>query len=194
MDKLQELTDKILREGVEKGKAEAERIIAEAQAQASKIQAEAKEQAEALLTQAQKQAAETEQNTKNELKLYTAQALSALKSEVTNLLTGKLATQAVDKMVADDQFLGQMAVAMASAWTDETPVITTENAEKLKAYFAQNAKALLDKGLTIEQVNGHQALFTIAPTDGSYKVQFGKDEFETYFKNFLRPQLVDMLF
>ena len=55
-------------------------------------------------------------------------------------------------------------------------------------------KAILDKGVTIEKVNGRTALFTIHPADGSYKVSFGKEEFEDYFKSFLRPQLVQMLF
>lgn len=66
--------------------------------------------------------------------------------------------------------------------------------ESLKAYFAKEAKQVLDKGVKIEQVNGIQTLFTIAPQDGSYKVEFGKEQFESYFKAFLRPQLVDMLF
>ena len=95
MEKLQELTDKIYREGVEKGKAEAERIIAEANERAAAIVAEAKSQATVFEEKAQKKADEMLQNTKNELKLYTGQALSALKSEVTNVLTGTLASQAV---------------------------------------------------------------------------------------------------
>ena len=53
---------------------------------------------------------------------------------------------------------------------------------------------LLDKGVTIEQVNGIKTLFTVSPADGSYKVNFGEEEFMNYFKAFLRPQLVEMLF
>ena len=77
---------------------------------------------------------------------------------------------------------------------DEAVVISTSEADALKAYFASNAKALLDKGVKIEQVNGNKTLFTISPADGSYKVNFGEEEFENYFKDFLRPQLVEMLF
>jgi len=43
-------------------------------------------------------------------------------------------------------------------------------------------------------VNGQRALFSVRPADGSYRVDFGKDELEGYFKNFLRPQLIEMLF
>ena len=68
------------------------------------------------------------------------------------------------------------------------------DAESLKKYFAANAKALLDKGVRIEQVNGIKTLFSVSPANGSYKVNFGEEEFMNYFKEFLRPQLVEMLF
>lgn len=195
MEKIQELTEKIYREGVEKGQAEGQRLIEEAKAEAAKIVAEAKEQAAAIEAGAQKKAAEINANTKSELKLYTGQTLNALKSEIANVMTDKIVKQSVAGLAADKNFLGQFAVALASKWSDDEPiVISTSEADSLKAYFASQAKELLDKGVTIEKVNGKQALFSIAPADGSYKVNFGTEEFETYFKNFLRPQLIDMLF
>lgn len=195
MEKIQELTEKIYREGVEKGQQEAERLIAEAKAKAENIVAEAKEQALAIEQTAKKKAAELDTNTKNELKLYTGQALNALKSEVANILTDKVVDSEVEKLAADKDFLGKFAVALAEKWTgDEPAVISSTEAEGLKAYFMKNAKELLNKGLKIEKVNGVDTLFTIQPQDGSYKVQFGKEEFEAYFKAFLRPQLVEMLF
>lgn len=195
MEKIQELTEKIYREGVEKGQQEAEHLVAEAKKQAQDIIAKAKEQADAIEEQAKKKAAELDKNTKNELKLYTGQALNALKSEVVNVLTDKVVADSVATLTADKDFLGKLAVTLAEKWSDDAPaIISSSDAESLKSYFMQNAKALLDKGVKIEQVNGIQSLFTIQPADGSYKVQFGKDEFEAYFKAFLRPQLVEMLF
>ena len=195
MEKIQELTEKLLREGVEKGQAEAAQIIEQAKQQAEKILQDARQQAQDIAAQAEKKAAETDANTRNELKMYTSQALSALKSEVTNVLTDGVVKEAVAGLTASPDFLGQFAVAMAEKWSANEPVvISTNEADSLKAYFAAKAKALLDKGVTINKVNGKDTLFSIAPADGSYKVNFGKEEFETYFKNFLRPQLVEMLF
>ena len=51
-NKIQELTDKIYREGVEKGNEEALRLINEARMQAAKIVAEAQKEAEAIVTTA----------------------------------------------------------------------------------------------------------------------------------------------
>ena len=195
MEKIQELTEKIYREGVEKGQAEADRIVAEAKQKAEQIVAEAREQAKAIEAQAQKKASELDANTKSELKLYTSQALSALKSEIANVLTNGVVEKAVAGLTDNKDFLGQFAVALASKWAEDEPiVVSSSEAESLKSYFASHAKALLDKGVTIEKVSGKPTLLSISPADGSYKVNFGKEEFETYFKNFLRPQLVEMLF
>jgi V/A-type H+-transporting ATPase subunit E len=184
-----------LREGVEKGQAEADRIVKQAQQQAETILQEARQQAQDIVAQAQKQAGDTAANTRNELKMYTTQALSALKTEVTNVLTDNVVKEAVKEMTANPDFLGQFAVALAQKWSaDEPVVISSSEADSLKAYFAEKAKTLLDKGVTINKVNDKNTMLTIAPADGSYKVNFGKEEFETYFKNFLRPQLVEMLF
>lgn len=195
MEKIQELTDKVYREGYERGQAEAERIISEAQEKAAKIIAEAQQKAQEIEAIGRKNVSEMETNTKNELKLYTSQALSALRSEVANVICGSVVADNASKLTADKDFMCKFTVALAGKWADDEPVvISSADADMLKAYFQKEAKDLLDKGVSIEKVNGRKALFTIAPADGSYKVNFGKEEFEDYFKSFLRPQLVDMLF
>ena len=45
-----------------------------------------------------------------------------------------------------------------------------------------------------QKVNGKAAAFSVSPSDGSYKVNFGEEEFVAYFKDFLRPKLIEMLF
>ncbi|WP_178798423.1 hypothetical protein [Bacteroidaceae bacterium] len=194
-NKIQELTDKIYREGVEKGNEEAQRLISSAREEAAKIVEDARKEAESIITAARKSATETAENTQSEIKLFAGQAVNALKSEIATLLTNQVVTQAVKDFVADKDYLNTFIVAMATKWSANEPiVISTADAEGLKKYFAVKAKALLDKGVKIEQVNGTKALFTISPADGSYKVNFGEEEFENYFKDFLRPQLVEMLF
>lgn len=195
MEKIQELTEKIYREGVEKGKAEADRLVQEATEKAAQIVADARKKAAEIEAVGRKAAEEFDANTKNELRLYTAQSLSALKGEIANVLSASTVSQAVDRLVSDKDFLCKFTVALAGKWVENEPiVIESDDAEALKAYFANEAKDILDKGVTIEKVNGRNALFTIQPADGSYKVTFGREEFEDYFKLFLRPQLVQMLF
>ena len=193
-NKIQELTEKIYAEGVEKGKAEADRLVCEAKDNAAEIVKKAQAEAEAIVAAAKKKAEELEANTRSEIKLYGTQAVGALKSEIATVVTDTIVKSAVKEALAGDT-VKAMLVKIAERWnSDEALVISTAEADALKAYFAKNAKALLDKGVEIKQVNGMKTLFSIAPADGSYKVNFGEAEFEAFFKSFLRPQMVDLLF
>ena len=194
-NKIQELTEKLLRDGVEKGNAEAEKIIEAANEKAAQIVADAKAKAEEIEQAAKKNAKSMEENTKSEIKMYAAQALNALKSEVANVVGDKVVKEATAEVTGDKTFMNEFMLKLAEKWgAGEDIVVSTSDAESLKALFAKKAKALLDKGVKIEQVNGQKALFMVQPADGSYKVNFGEAEFEEYFKNFLRPQLVEMIF
>ena len=193
-NKIQELTEKIYAEGVEKGKVEADRLVGEANEKAAAIVAAAKAEAEAIIAAARKEAAELDANTRSEVKLYGAQAVGALKAEVATVVTDTVVKAAVKDALAGDS-MKALLVKIAERWSaDEALVISTSEAEELKAFFAKNAKALLDKGVEIKQVNGLKTSFSIAPADGSYKVNFGEGEFEAFFKSFLRPQMVELLF
>ena len=127
--------------------------------------------------------------------MYAAQAVNALKSEIANVVCQKIVSETTAEVVGNKDFMNEFMLKMAEKWgAGENIVISTADAASLKALFLKKAKSLLDKGVKIEQVNGQKALFTVQPADGSYKVNFGEAEFEEYFKNFLRPQLVEMLF
>lgn len=194
-EKIKELTDKLLNEGVERGKAEAEKIIASAQEQAKAIIADAQKQAADIIAKANKDADELNNNTKSELKMYAKQASDALKTEIANIVSADSVKASVGKITADKDFMNKFILKLAEKWgAGEDVEISATDAASLKAVFAAEAKKLLDKKVTINQVNGQKALFTIQPADGSYKVSFGDEEFENYFKSFLRPQIIDMLF
>ena len=129
-NKIQELTDKIYREGVEKGNAEAQRLVGAAQDEAKKIIADAQAQAEAILSEAKKSAAELSDNTKSELKLFAGQAVNALKTEVASLLVNQVVSSAVKGFVADKDFFNKFIVALAAQWSANEPnVIATADAD-----------------------------------------------------------------
>ncbi len=194
-DKIQELTNKIYQEGIEKANIEAKKIVTDAQSEAKKIISDAKKQAEELLLTAQRDSKDLDKSTRAEIKMYADQSLNALKSEITNLITDELVKAPIQSFVKDKEFFNKFMVELASKWSvDEAIVISTKEAESLKEYFEKNAKELLDKGVKIEKVNNIDVLFTISPMDGSYKVNFGEEEFINYFKEFLRPQLIEMIF
>lgn len=193
--KLEELTNKIYAEGVEKGNAEAKEIVAKAEEQAAQIVAEAKKQAEQCVQAAQQKAAELDKNTRSELKMFAEQSVNALRTEVTNLLTDRLATDSVKAATADKAFMQQVILKMVEGMVKYGKVtVEAQDAKALQAYFESNAKGLLAKGVKIEEVKGIKTDFQIIPEKGGYKLAFGEQEFVAYFKEFLRPQLIEMLF
>ena len=192
---LSELTDKIYAEGVEKGNAEAQQIVEKANAKAAAIIAEAEKKALAIVKGAETTAADLDKKTRAELKLYAEQSVNAVKTEITNLLADKIATDSVKAATADAKFMQGLIAKLAEQMAKEGEgLIETKEAEALKKYFAANAKGLLDKGIVIKEVKGIKTNFTIQPAKGGYKLAFGDAEFIAYFKEMLRPQLVDMLF
>lgn len=193
--KIQELTDKLYLEGVQKGESEAARIMEDAHNKRKVLIEKAENEAEAIVQKAEKESADLKKNTESELKLYASQAVEALKSEVTNMISSELASSAVRGAFDESGFMQKIILKLVSEWPkNEQLTIGTEDAESLKRYFETEAKELLDKGVRIEQVNGKKHSFTIAPADGTYKINFGEEEFIEYFKDFLRPQLIDLLF
>ena len=192
---LSELTDKIYAEGVEKGNAEAKQIVENANAKAAEIIAQAEKKAAALAAEAEKKAAELDKKTRAELKLYAEQSVNAVKTEVTNLLADKIAADSVKAATTDAKFMQGLIAKLAEQMAKQGEVlIEAKDAEALRKYFAANAKGLLDKGVKIAEVKGIKTDFTIQPAKGGYKLAFGEAEFIAYFKEMLRPQLVEMLF
>lgn len=194
-NKIQELTDIIYNEGVAKGQAQADQILAQANDQAAKIIADAQKQADSLLAAARKEAADNAENVQKELRLHAAQAVEALKSQIATVVTDKIVQDSVKGFTADQKSFNEFMLRIAQEWGKNQQIeINAQDADALTRYFNANAKALLDKGVKITQVNGQPAEFSIQPADGSFKVNFGTEEFMNWFKSMLRPQLVETLF
>jgi V/A-type H+-transporting ATPase subunit E len=147
MNKIQELTEQLLREGVEKGNQQAADIVAQAEAKKAEILAAAQKQAEEMLAAAQKQAEELDKNTKAELKLFANQALEALKSEVINLLNDKVVSESMDQTLTE-KFMPQLILTFVQNWASKGElIIETADEAALTAYFKKEAADALKAGL-----------------------------------------------
>lgn len=193
--KLEEITRKIYAEGVEKGNAEAEQIIKQAEAKAAAIVEKAEKEAADKLAQAEAKMAELDKNTRSELRLYADQSVQAIKTALTNLINGQVVKESVKAALVDPSYMQGLIAKMAQTMAEKGEVvIETKDAAELNKYFEQHAKSLLDKGVTINEVKGIKTDFQIKPAQGGYKLAFGEEELVAYFKEFLRPQLIEMLF
>ena len=192
---IQALTEKVYQEGVLKGEQEAAKILADANAQAEQVERDARVRAEQIIAEAQRSASELKSNTERELKLNASKLIEATKASIVDVLAGRIAGDSVQALTVNPELLQRVVLEIAKGFDLKHGVeITSSQAEELKAYFAQNAKALLEEGLTIKQVAGKATQYTIRPQNGSFKVEIGEQEFVELFKSILRPQLAQELF
>ena len=115
-NKLQQLTQKLYDEGLEKGRAEADKLVADAKAEAQKIVAEARAEAEEIVKKAQAKAEDVEKNTMTEIALAGKQAVSKIKQEIASLIIAKATAGGVKEAVVDPAFIKEMLVAVAKNW------------------------------------------------------------------------------
>ena len=193
--KIRELTDKIFNEGVEKGKQQANQLIAEAEQKSQDILSMAKTEADRILKEAEKTASELKKNTESELRLYAGQTLEALKAAVVDSITDKIVNANIKSATENPDFMRSVILKVVQNWTPgEEVIIETADAKALETYLASNVKDLLDRTVTVQEAAGYTTNFVLKPKDGAYKVEFGQEELVAFFKNFLRPRLVEMLF
>ena len=114
--KLDQLTQKLYDEGLEKGRAEADRLVSAAKEQAEKVLAEARAQAADIVRQAEAKAEDVSKNTMTEIALAGKQAVAKIKSEIASAIVVCATGEGVKAAGMDAAFIKEMLVAVAKNW------------------------------------------------------------------------------
>lgn len=153
-NKLQQLTQKLYDEGLEKGRAEAERLVAEAKTQAAAIVEEARNQAAGIVKQAEAKAEDVAKNTLTEISLAGKQAVSKIKAELSGAIVARSISEGVKQSVADPAFLKEMLLAVARNWNgadagkvELRALLPEAQRKEFDAAFAASVKELLAAGM-----------------------------------------------
>lgn len=200
-NKLQELTRKLYDEGLEKGRAEADRLVAEAKTRAAKIVADAQAQAENLLRQAQAKAEDTEKNTLTEIALAGKQAVARIKSEIASLIVAKAVDGGVKEAAVDPAFIKEMLLAVAKNWNgadagkvELKALLPKAERAKLDAAFEKAAAELLAAGIEVGYSADVRTGFKVGAKEGGYYLSFSDADMEALLSEYLREKVSRMLF
>ena len=200
-NKLQELTQKLYTVGVEKAKNEAEIIIADAQKKADLIIKDAKNEAEIIIDNAKKESAELKKKTESELKLSSKQVIATVKSQITNLVVQDLISKDLEKNLADNNFMQTILELMVKKWQPDDAlsidlqiILPQEKKDDFNKYISDKINHLLAKGLTVNFEDSFKSGFKIAPKDNSYIINFAQEDFDNFFKTYLRTQTANLLY
>ncbi len=200
-DKLQALLDKIQKEGVAKGQDVAGAIIKDAEKKADRIVQEAEQEAAATRRQAREEADELKRNVESELRLSASQTISALRQQISKLITTKAVAEPIQQSFEDEPFVKELIETLLRNWQSNSNgtvnlrlLLPPDQQEQLEAYFSAKAKDLMNGELVIETDRKLENGFRIGPTDGGYVLSFTDADFETFFMDYLRPTTKRVLF
>lgn len=200
-NKLQQLTRKLYDEGLEKGRSEAEKLVAQAKADAEKIVAEARAQAEAIVSKARVKAEDVEKNSMTEITLAGKQAVAKIKSEIASLVVVRATGAGVKEAVVDPAFIREMLLSVARNWNGaaagkvELQALLPEGErKKLDAAFEKSAKALLAEGIEVGYSKEVKTGFRVGAKQGGYYISFSEADIEALLGEYLRGRVSDLLF
>ena len=180
-NKLQQLTQKLYDEGLEKGRAEADRLVAEAKKEAAKIVAEARAQAEDIVRK--------------------AQAAAKNKSEIAAMIVAKSTAAGVREAVMDPAFIKEMLLSVAKNWNgadagkvELKALLPEADRAKLDEAFGKSAQELLSAGIEVGYSKEVKTGFKVGAKEGGYYISFSDADFDALLGEYLREKVSDMLF
>ena len=199
--KLDQLTQKLYDEGLEKGRAEADRLVAAAKEQAAKLIADAEAQAAAIVRQAESKAEDVSKNTMTEISLAGKQAVAKIKSEIAGAIVAKATGAGVKAAGLDASFIKEMLVAVAKNWNGadagkvalQALLPEAEKAKLDKAIEAE-AKALLAEGIEVGYSKEVKTGFKVGAKEGGYYISFADADIEVLLGEYLREKVSNLLF
>ena len=198
-NKLQELTDKLYREGLSKGKEEGEAILAKANEKASAIIEDARQQAESILRKARKEAEDYKTKVEGDVKMAAVQSIQSTRKDIENLMVGKMTDKQVESALSSADFVKEIIKAVATKFNAEEAVdlnvVLPESLRKdLEPFVAGELAKELKGGVTAQFSKKVTGGFTIGPKDGSYFISLTDETFKTLISDYLRPATRKILF
>lgn len=192
--KLQELTQKIYSEGIEKAKSDAVVIVDDAQKKATDIIRQAEKDAAEIIRKAHEAASEIKRNTESEMRIASKQALSKLKQQIIDLVTARAIVVPVKETLNDRQFVASLIEKVIAGFDKVELTLPESEKEKIADYFNSRTTAELNKNIDVKFDSNIKAGFRISPKNENYTISFTDEDFAAFFKGFMRPRTVKLLF
>lgn len=199
-NKLKELTDRLYGEGLEKGRVEADRLVADAKEQAAKILADAQAEATRIVKQAEDKAADTAKNSMTEISLAGRQALATIKNEIAEAIIAKSVGEGVKQATVDAAFVKSMLLEVAKNWNsdgskaDLKALLPAALEAEFSKLFEGSAKEMLAAGVEVGYSNEVRNGFKVGAKDGGYYIAFTDESFAALMQEYLREKVSQLLF
>jgi len=193
---LQELIEKIKKEGIESAQAGAAKLKADAEAEAKALIEEAKRQASGIIAQAKTDAERSEKAGISAVEQASRNLVLAFKGEIQGLLD-KLTAEAVSSAYSADVIKGILP-DLVKNWavknTDSLTVVLSEgDVKKLDDAFKSKLASALKGGVEFKAGKNIDGGFRIAEKDGSAFYDFSAEAVAAMLSSYLNPKVAEIL-
>jgi V/A-type H+-transporting ATPase subunit E len=193
---LQELIDKIKKDGIESASEEASRITAQAESDARRIVEAAQKEAADLVARGKADAERSEKAGVAALEQASRNLVLAFKGEIEALLA-RIVAAGVGASYGEDALkaiIPELVKQWAATGADSLDLILgEEQLGKLRSYFNAALAAELSKGVELKSDRNLGAGFRIASKDGSAYYDFSAESVAELLSAYLNPRLSGIL-
>ena len=193
---LQELIDKIKKDGIESASAEAERVRAEAEAEAKRIVEAGRREAAELVAKGKADAERAEKAGIAAVQQASRNLILSFKAEMERLLEAIVARETAAAF--SDDALKAVIPDLVKAWASKGQdsldlLLPADSVSRLDGFFKTSLAAELKKGMEIKGERNLGAGFRIAARDGSAYYDFSADAVAELLSAYLNPRLAEIL-
>jgi len=193
---VQELIDKIRKDGIRAATEEANKIKAEAETEAKRLIDSAKKEADDIISRGKLDADRSEKAGLAALQQASRNLILSFKDEIQALLN-KIVKDTVNNNYNDDvikQALPELLSAWAAKGTDNLAVILPENElSRLQGFFNERLAAELSKGVELKSNRKLSSGFRISNREGSVYYDFTSEAVANLLSGFLNTKLAGIL-
>ena len=193
---VQELIDKIKKDGIETASQEAARIKTEAEAEAVRIVENARKEAHEIIRQGRQDAERSGKAGIAALEQASRNLILSFREEIQALLN-KLVTAHVAAVYNEDVLkaaLPNLLKSWAEKDTDNLSVILPENElSKIQSFFGEKLTKELLKGVELKPSRKLSSGFHISNKEGSVYYDFSAEAVAQLLSSYLNPKLAEIL-
>lgn len=194
---LQELIDKIKKDGVDAAEAEAEAIIAAAGKKAEKTVADAKAEAEKILLDAKAENERMVSSAEDAIRQAARNTLISFRESVTRELDAILGESIGFAFSGDG--LAQLILKAVECWAaspeaeDLSVLLNSEDLDKLQGTLTAAFKERISKGVTLKASDSFDGGFRIAVNNGGAYYDYSAEAVADMFSRYLSPKITGLL-
>ena len=194
---LQELIDKIKRDGVSSAENEAKEIVSQAEKQAAAILKEAEEKADSIIKNAKTETERMEKASEDAITQAGRNLIISFRDGINKELSALISAET--EKVFDKDLLKKLVPETVKAWAanpdakDVSVLLSAKDLKALETGFKTALKAQISKGLEIKADASLSSGFRIGAKDGSAFYDFSADEVAGLFSAYLNPKTTELM-